>query len=182
MNLKGPDYNKEVLMLHRKALKDNIPGIPGYHVTPCGRVFSRKYFNVWIEKSYNITRAGRGKKRKGPGTGYKYVSVNYNNTTKLIKVSRLVAMVYIPNPDNLPIVMHLDNNRLNNHVSNLKWGTYQENMDQMSRDGRSTRKYFLSDRQERRLKRLKDKRSVSWLSRRFKIPYSSMRRYLDKFI
>lgn len=182
INLKGPDYNKKVLMLPRKALKDNIPNYPGYYVTPCGRVFSRKQFGIWIEKSCNVTRSGRGKKRKGLGSGYKYVALNNGNCTKLIKVSRLVAMVYIPNPNNKPIVMHLDNNRLNNHVSNLKWGTYKENSQQMSDDGRSTRKYFLTTNQERRLRRLKDNHSITWLSKRFKIPYSSMRRILDKLI
>lgn len=39
----------------------------------------------------------------------------------------MVAEAYIPNPNNLPIVMHLDDNPLNNIVSNLKWGTHKEN-------------------------------------------------------
>lgn len=34
---------------------------------------------------------------------------------------------------------HLDNNPLNNSFSNLKWGTQAENMQQMARDGRSTK-------------------------------------------
>jgi hypothetical protein len=47
----------------------------------------------------------------------------------------LVAEVYIPNPMNLPIVMHLDNNKRNNHYSNLKWGTVSENTRQAYKDG-----------------------------------------------
>lgn len=50
--------------------------------------------------------------------------------------SRLVATVYISNPYNYPIVMHNDNNRMNNHVSNLQWGTYSMNNLQCSREGR----------------------------------------------
>lgn len=51
-------------------------------------------------------------------------------------VHRLVAKTFLPNPDNLPVVMHLDNNPLNNHVSNLKWGTQSENIKQAYREGR----------------------------------------------
>ena len=51
------------------------------------------------------------------------------------RVHRLVAMTYIGNPENLPVVMHLDNNKSNNHYSNLKWGTVQENTQQAYLDG-----------------------------------------------
>lgn len=40
---------------------------------------------------------------------------------------RLVAETYIPNPDNLPVVNHLDGNPGNNHVSNLEWCTVRAN-------------------------------------------------------
>lgn len=50
-------------------------------------------------------------------------------------IHRLVAETFIPNPNNLPVVMHLDNDKLNNHVSNLKWGSCQENSEQAANDG-----------------------------------------------
>lgn len=43
------------------------------------------------------------------------------------RANRLVAEAFIPNPDNLPIVHHIDHDKLNNHVSNLKWVTPLEN-------------------------------------------------------
>lgn len=49
-------------------------------------------------------------------------------------IHRLVALTYIPNPHNYPCVRHLDNNKLNNHVSNLEWCTYKTNAQQMHDD------------------------------------------------
>lgn len=54
---------------------------------------------------------------------------------KNCSVSRLVAITYIPNPNNLPVVRHLDNNKYNNHVSNLEWCTQKTNVRQAWDDG-----------------------------------------------
>ena len=55
---------------------------------------------------------------------------------KLCKISRLVATVYLPNPENLPIVMHLDNNPANDYYRNLKWGTQKQNMEDARKNGK----------------------------------------------
>lgn len=69
--------------------------------------------------------------------GYRAVFLTFDNGfKKWFSIHRLVAMAYIPNPDNLPVVMHLDNDPGNNHVSNLKWGTHKENSEQAKREGR----------------------------------------------
>ena len=61
-----------------------------------------------------------------------------NGNRKNESIHRLVAKTFIPNPDNLPVVMHKDNDPLNNHVSNLQWGTQSDNIRQAFDDGRKT--------------------------------------------
>lgn len=48
---------------------------------------------------------------------------------KTVRLHRAVATAFIPNPDNLPEVNHIDGNKLNNHVSNLEWTTHKRNME-----------------------------------------------------
>ena len=60
--------------------------------------------------------------------GYKTVSLWENNKGSSKTIHRLVALTYLPNPNNLPEVNHIDGNKLNNHVDNLEWVTRSENM------------------------------------------------------
>ena len=74
--------------------------------------------------------------------GYPGIYINNRGRKKvhirksLKLVSRLVAITFLPNPENKPCVCHKDNNPLNNQVSNLYWGTYKENTQQMIFDNR----------------------------------------------
>ena len=67
--------------------------------------------------------------------GYKSVDLVINGNRYHWLVHRIVGVTFIPNPYNYPIILHKDNNKLNNHVSNLSWGTYSENNSQAIRDG-----------------------------------------------
>lgn len=107
-------------------MKDNIPNLPGYHITEDGKLYSRKS-GVWKIRKGEIPKP---KNSKHPGR------LQYFIQGRWYKASRLVALVYCPNPNNYPIVMHLDNNPTNNHYTNLKWGTYSMNNKQCSDEGR----------------------------------------------
>lgn len=59
---------------------------------------------------------------------YKTVSiVCEDGVRRNIYVHRLVAISFIPNPENKPEVNHIDGNKFNNNISNLEWNTSSEN-------------------------------------------------------
>ena len=66
------------------------------------------------------------------GKGYQCVRlapVNKNEKKRGFAVHRLVAEAFIPNPDNLPQIDHINRNKLDNRVENLRWVTNGENQE-----------------------------------------------------
>lgn len=61
-------------------------------------------------------------------SGYPVVYLSKDDKSKTLKVHRLVAKAFIPNPDNKPQVNHKDGNKLNYSIDNLEWCTAQENI------------------------------------------------------
>lgn len=59
--------------------------------------------------------------------GYHRVRVTIEREKMSLKVHREVAKAFIPNPDNLPQVNHIDGDKNNNTVGNLEWCTNKEN-------------------------------------------------------
>lgn len=107
--------------------KDNIPFLEDYFISKNGRLWSR------YDKSGHITKDSWHRvKYNTSKQGYKFIQ----RRGKIHYIHRLVAMVYIPNPENKAYVCHKDNNPCNNHIDNLYWGTPSENTQQCIRDGR----------------------------------------------
>lgn len=158
-------------------MKDNISDFPGYYVTVDGKVYSRKNNRHGYLKDYHLLKT---KYTKHDGRPYVTLRNPKLGIRRLAKVHRLVALAYIPNPENKPCVCHKDNNPLNNHVDNLYWGTQAENMSQMRLDKRDYRK--VSIRAHRRVIRLK---SLGWSSsrmgKRFKVNRTCINRILNKY-
>lgn len=91
-----------------------IADYPNYLIYEDGRVFSKKR-RKFLKPSENKV------------FGYHYITLCKDGKRKQFRVHRLVAIHYIPNPDNKPEVDHIDRDRINNHVSNLRWVTGSEN-------------------------------------------------------
>jgi len=103
-----------------KEIWRDITGYEGkYQISSDGRV-----------KSMNYNHKGRAKILKPTinNTGYKKVNLYNNGKAKIVFVHRLVAEAFIPNPNNMPVVNHKDENKLNNQVDNLEWCTIGYNV------------------------------------------------------
>ena len=84
-----------------------------YGITSCGKVYSYK------SKKFLKSRPTR--------SGYFQVTLMKNGERKTCYVHRLLAEAYIPNPNNLPQVDHIDNDKTHNYVNNLQWITSRDN-------------------------------------------------------
>lgn len=96
------------------------------YITISGNVYCKYGENEYFKRSIIKNRHN----------GYLYVQfLNKDGKSIQRRLHRLVAKAFIPNPNNLPVVMHIDNNKENCSLSNLKWGTVAENTQQAFDDG-----------------------------------------------
>lgn len=97
----------------------DIIGYEGlYQVSNLGRVKSLNYRNTGEEKIRKLVI---------DKYGYFVIPLRVNGKSKQHFVHRLVALTFIPNPDNLPQIDHINTDRTDNRVENLRWCTAKEN-------------------------------------------------------
>lgn len=84
-----------------------------YSITKQGLVISNHHGN-------KIKKAHLNKK------GYLKVRLQSAGNDKTIPIHRLIALNFIPNPENKKTVNHIDGNKLNNRIENLEWATQGE--------------------------------------------------------
>ena len=78
------------------------------------------------------------------GTGYPYLILDKRTC---VNVHRLVAKAFIPNPDGKPEVDHIDRNRANNVVSNLRWATRcEQNLNMTTKRGATGERHIIGRR------------------------------------
>lgn len=90
-----------------------IPGYEGlYSINECGDVYSHTKYKILRPCTHN---------------GYLLVNLHKNKKGKTLPIHRLVAFAYLPKPEGNVEIDHIDTNRKNNHVSNLRWVTRLQN-------------------------------------------------------
>lgn len=112
------DVIQEIPILRLKDVKKDqeeiwkdIPSFINYQISSLGRLYNKK------TKKYS-TGANDGRYMR-----FANASINFREA-----IHRLVAINFIPNPENKPYVNHKDSNTFNNRVDNLEWVTQSENM------------------------------------------------------
>lgn len=96
----------------------SVPGFEDYEVSNYGRVRSLHYKNgnkVKVLKPFKDHQ------------GYLHVNLRNNGKRWCVKVHRLVALLFIPNPENLPQINHITEDKTRNEVWNLEWCTAKYN-------------------------------------------------------
>ena len=113
-----------------------------YKVSNLGRILSLNYRNTGKAELMNISKTKKG---------YLQVTLSKNKEKKTCKVHRLVAETFLPNPENLPEVNHIDEDKTNNFVflnedgsvdkkkSNLEWKNHRDNCNHGTRNERTAK-------------------------------------------
>lgn len=103
-----------------------LPNLPQYDILPNGTVWDLKH-NRQVQLQERLD-------------GYIIVKLYDNAThqTQSYYVHRLVAMAFLPNPNNLPCINHKNENKADNNVNNLEWCSYAYNNNYGTRSLRQT--------------------------------------------
>jgi heat shock protein HspQ len=97
-----------------------IEGYTGYFVDQNGNLYSNRH------KKYNGIPT---KLIQFNLKGYLAIKLwDENNKVKTVLSHKIIAKAFIPNPEKKPHIDHIDRNKRNNNISNLRWCTHQENM------------------------------------------------------
>ena len=111
-----------------------INDYPNYLIYNDGRVYSNNRKRFLIPQEIK--------------DGYLRVGLSNSENRKWFLIHRLVALHYIDNPNNKQYVDHIDRNTQNNDISNLRWVTTQENMDNRDLISNTGEKYISYDKRD----------------------------------
>ena len=117
-------------MILPKQIWKDIEGFENYQVNQIGQV-----------RSLNYRQTGKVKRLKSTPNrgGYLIVCLYKDGKCYPKYVHQLVAEAFIPNPNNLPQVNHIDEDKANNHVNNLEWCTREYNNNYGTRNERASK-------------------------------------------
>lgn len=127
-----------------KEIWKEIPEYYDYLISNFGRVKSKERL---IRYTHSVTGNEHFRKTEekflvvymNNRTGYKFVQLKSDKKSKNFSIHRLVAMAFIENSNNHPVVNHIDGNKHNNTVENLEWCTNEYNHEHATKTGLKAR-------------------------------------------
>lgn len=133
----------------------DAPGLEShFKVSNKGRCMRKAHFARTIEGSWYFADDEEVACNSGE---YARVACEDNGKTRSAAIHRLVALAFIPNPENKPVVNHIYGNKRNNAVDNLEWATYAENSQHAYRTGLNSGEKIIEGKRRRALERLAEK-------------------------
>lgn len=128
-------------MKNDEEIWKTYPEYPFIEASNLGRI---RTVDRWVTYKDGRKRFVKGHVLKQCPSTHGYMEVNFSVNGKMIhlKTHRVIAICFIPNPDNLPEVNHIDNDKTNNVVSNLEWCTHEYNIAYREKFGVSAAEAF----------------------------------------
>ena len=83
---------------------------------------------IIVHSDGTIIWNGKVRKHNLNNDGYPVVSIETSKGWRCLSVHRLIAIAFVPNPDNLPEIDHINFDRTDFSISNLRWITHAENV------------------------------------------------------
>ena len=96
------------------------------------------HYSISSEGRVRNDETNKMKTMDATSDGYHKVDLYSNGKRTSVRVHRLVAEAFIPNPNKLPQINHIDGNKENNNVKNLEWVNNSQNMIHAYRTGLAT--------------------------------------------
>jgi hypothetical protein len=123
------------------------PGYEGlYEITLCGRVFSCTRM-VGHNKGGLKRLEGKELRVGKTKAGYPCINLHRENKTGLVYLHRVLAQLFIPNPEGKPTVNHINGDKSDFRLENLEWSTYSEQNSHAYRTGLKKAKSILTESQ-----------------------------------
>lgn len=129
----------------REAINVLLPDLVEYYTLPGEEWRNASIKIIDCDGKYQISSLGRARSFKAgkvkilspvyDGKGYAYVGIHKDGEQKKIHIHVLVALAFIPNPENKPFVNHINGIKSDNRVENLEWVTPSENVQHALKTG-----------------------------------------------